>query len=88
MAQDLYDLPLYDMFVKSGTNQISDIWRDSLATLMQSLQEVISKYGIFVPRITQTERDNLQNVVNGQLIYNTTANKFQGFENNAWANLI
>ena len=88
MAQDLYDLPLYDTFVKSGTNQISDIWRDSLATLMQSLQEVISKYGIFVPRITQTERDNLQNVINGQLIYNTTANKFQGYEAGAWANLI
>tara|TARA_B110000503_G_scaffold120062_1_gene182405 strand:+ start:1704 stop:3443 length:1740 start_codon:yes stop_codon:yes gene_type:complete len=36
---------------------------------------------------TTTERDALA-AQNGDLIYNTTDNKFQGYENGAWANLI
>lgn len=34
-----------------------------------------------------TARDNLV-AANGMIIYNTTDNKFQGYENGAWANLI
>jgi hypothetical protein len=37
--------------------------------------------------LTTTERDALS-AVNGDLIYNSTLNKFQGYENGAWANLI
>lgn len=36
---------------------------------------------------TTTERDGLT-AANGMVIYNTTLNKFQGYENGAWANLI
>ena len=36
---------------------------------------------------TTTERD-LLSAQNGDVIYNTTDNKFQGYENGAWANLI
>lgn len=36
---------------------------------------------------TTTERDALT-AANGMVIYNTTDNKFQGYENGAWANLI
>ena len=36
---------------------------------------------------TTTERDALT-AANGMVIYNTTTNKFQGYENGAWANLI
>lgn len=36
---------------------------------------------------TTTER-NLLSAQNGDIIYNTTDNKFQGYENGAWANLI
>lgn len=36
---------------------------------------------------TTTERDALA-AQNGDIIYNTTDNKFQGYENGAWANLI
>tara|TARA_A100001388_G_scaffold13897_1_gene9419 strand:+ start:6665 stop:7747 length:1083 start_codon:yes stop_codon:yes gene_type:complete len=37
--------------------------------------------------LTTTERDALT-AANGMIIYNTTLNKFQGYENGAWANLI
>jgi len=42
---------------------------------------------ILIPSLTTTERNNLS-ASNGMLIYNTTDNKFQGYENGAWANLI
>ena len=37
--------------------------------------------------LTTTERNALT-AANGMIIYNTTDNKFQGYENGAWANLI
>ena len=37
--------------------------------------------------LTTTERNALT-AANGMVIYNTTDNKFQGYENGAWANLI
>jgi hypothetical protein len=36
--------------------------------------------------LTATERDTL-NASNGMVIYNTTANRFQGYQNGAWINL-
>lgn len=36
---------------------------------------------------TTTQRD-LLSAANGDVIYNTTANKFQGYENGAWVNLV
>ncbi len=37
---------------------------------------------------TTTARDALSGVSNGEVIYNTTDNKFQGYENGAWVNLV
>lgn len=37
---------------------------------------------------TTTARDALAGVSNGEVIYNTTDNKFQGYENGAWVNLV
>ena len=42
---------------------------------------------LIVANVTTTERDALT-AANGMIIYNTTDNKFQGYENGAWANLI
>lgn len=42
---------------------------------------------IFLPRLTTTERDGIS-ASNGMMIYNTTLNKFQGYENESWINLI
>jgi len=40
-----------------------------------------------VPQLTTTERNALT-ATNGWIIYNTTDNKMQAYENGAWANLI
>ena len=42
---------------------------------------------LLLPRMKTTQRDALA-ATNGMVIYNTTDNKFQGYENGAWANLI
>jgi hypothetical protein len=52
------------------------------------VQVVTQPYDTFsVPRMTTTDRDALT-AVDGMLIYNTTAAKFQGREAGAWVNLI
>ena len=40
-----------------------------------------------LPSLTTTQRDALT-AANGMIVYNSTLNKFQGYENGAWANLI
>lgn len=50
--------------------------------------EIDSTTGAFlIPRMTSTQRDALT-AVNGMLIYNSTLNKFQGYENGTWTSLI
>lgn len=88
MARDFDNFPTYDPVIKQGTTALSSVWGDFLATFVESLREYLSQNGIFVPRVTTAQRDDLQNVINGQLIYNTTLEKFQGYENGAWTNLI
>ena len=39
-----------------------------------------------IPSLTTTERDALT-AANGMLIYNSTLNKFQGYENSAWVDM-
>jgi hypothetical protein len=90
MARDFDNFPTYDPLIKVGSVYMSGIWADFMATFVQTLQEYLSQNGMFVPRLTTTERDALRNVIGGQLIYNTTLAKFQGYEGSplAWVNLV
>jgi len=87
MARDFDNFPTYDPVIKDQV-YLSNVWSDFMATFIESLREYLSQNGVFVPRITTDQRNSLQNVINGQLIYNTSTNKFQGYENGAWTNLI
>jgi hypothetical protein len=50
----------------------------------QGALDVSSTTGaLIVPRMTEAERDALT-AVNGMIIYNTTANQFNFYENDAW----
>lgn len=40
-----------------------------------------------LPSYSTVQRDSLSDVVNGEMIYNTTVNKIQGHENGVWLNL-
>lgn len=88
MARDFDNFPTYDPVIKAGTLNLSNLWADFMTTFIQTLTEYLSQNGIFVPPLTTAQRDALQNVINGQLIYNTSTNKFQGRENGAWVNLV
>ena len=44
--------------------------------------------GPLIPAYTETQRDAISTATEGMIIYNTTLNKFQGYENGSWANLI
>jgi hypothetical protein len=55
---------------------------------LDAADAVVVQNGTFrFPSFTTTERNSLT-PTNGDVIYNTTDNKFQGYENGAWANLI
>jgi hypothetical protein len=84
MAQDFDQFPTYDVLVKPGTNKMSDVWTDSMATFYQSLIGYLTQFGIFMPQVTTAQRDSIQTPVNGQMIYNTTLNTAQYFKAGVW----
>lgn len=90
MAVDLDQFPIYDDIVGNDNKKMSANWILSLSNFLQSLQGYLSQNGIFVPKLTTTQRDSIQNAQLGQLIYNTTTNKFQGYEGSpgAWVDLV
>jgi hypothetical protein len=68
----------------SGTPELSS---DNEILLTATTRVTISATPIKLASFTTTERNGLV-PQNGDLIYNTTDNKFQGYENGAWVNLI
>ncbi len=89
MARDFDNFPTYDPVIKEY-GYLSNIWSDFMATFVETLQGYLTKNCIMIPRITTEQRDALQNVQGGSVIYNTTLNKFQGYEGSplAWVNLV
>lgn len=66
-----------DVNVQNDLNVTNVVYTDRLVTTAP----------LRAPNLTTVERDALT-PGNGDIIYNTTDQKFQGYENGAWANLI
>jgi hypothetical protein len=84
MAVDFDQFPLYDPIIKTGTNSLSDIWVGAFSTFIQTLVEYLSQNGIFIPVLTTDQMNKIHNPVNGQVIYNSTMQKFVGREGGVW----
>ena len=79
MSRDFDNFPVYDPVVK--TNRIlSDDWQTFMSTFVETLQAYLSQNGIFVPRLSTTDRAKIQNPEIGQVIFNTTDNKLQVYK--------
>lgn len=84
MATDFDQFPLYDPIVKKDTEKLSDIWVGSLSYFYMNLIGYLTQGGILIPQVTTVQRDQLQNVQNGQMIYNTTLGSAQYFKAGTW----
>jgi hypothetical protein len=88
MANNIDQLNYYDPLIKGKQDKMSEVWISNISAFIQTLQGYLTQFGILVPQLTTAQRDSIQSPVNGQIIYNTTLNKFQGRENGAWVNLV
>jgi hypothetical protein len=88
MANNIDQLNYYDPLVTGKPDKMSEAWIANVSAFIQTLQGYLTQFGILVPQLTTAQRNSIQSPVNGQIIYNTTLNKFQGFEANAWVNLV
>jgi hypothetical protein len=73
-------------FVATGTDT-PEIEASTNLSLTAGNAVVITSSPLRMASFTTTARDALA-AQNGDVIYNTTDNKFQGYENGSWVNLI
>jgi hypothetical protein len=73
MSRDFDFFPTYDPLVKDEV-YLSNVWSDFMATFIESLREYLSAMGVFIPRLTLDERNQIQDPQEGQLIYVSDAN--------------
>jgi hypothetical protein len=73
MSRDFDFFPTYDPLVKNEI-YLSNIWSDFMATFIESLREYLGAAGVFVPRLTLAQRDQIQTPEEGQMIYVSDAN--------------
>lgn len=65
--------PLYDPLLNAKSPMVmADVWIGYWSSFYQTLVSYLTQNGIFLPQLTTIERNTLQNLVNGQMIYNIT----------------
>lgn len=84
MALDLDLPPIYDPLTKVTKDSINDIWLLWITSFVQSLIEYVGHYGMLMPQLTTTQRNEIQAPVEGQFIYNMTLLQPQIWRNGQW----
>lgn len=84
MSADFDGPPIYDQLVKEKPYHLNDVWASWLATFGQTLVDYLTQYGIFVPKLTTAQRNEIQSPQEGQMIYNTTLIAPQIWQNGSW----
>lgn len=89
MANSIDQLNYYDpLITDTQPKKMSESWISQMSAFIETLNGYLTPFGMLTPQLTTGQRDQIQSPVNGQIIYNTTTNKFQGRENGAWVNLV
>jgi hypothetical protein len=88
MANSIDQLNYYDPLVKMDSLKMSEQWIAQLSSFIDTLNGYLTPFGSLAPQLTTAQRDSIQSPINGQIIYNTTLDKFQGFQAGTWQNLI
>jgi hypothetical protein len=84
MANDFDQFPIDDPIIKDGTNKMSPIWRTFMGTFFQSLIGYLTQNGVIVPNLTQAQINAISTPQIGQMVYNTTTQAPQIYQNGAW----
>lgn len=87
MARNIDNLPIYDPIIKDKM-YLSNEWTSFLASFIETLQEYLSQNGMFVPVMTQAERDLIQEPVDGQMIFVSDLSQLQIWKSNAWTVIV
>ncbi len=87
MARNIDNLPIYDPIIKDKM-YLSNEWASFLASFIETLQEYLSQNGMFVPVMTQAERDLIQEPVNGQMLFVSDLSELQIWKSNAWTVIV
>jgi hypothetical protein len=79
----------YDILtIDTSNNNVGINTASPAADAILDLTSDASKKGaLLVPRMTTTDKNSLT-AVNGMIVYDSTLNKFQGYENGAWTSFI
>jgi hypothetical protein len=72
------------LHINGGTGATAGNIGMGTVTPSAPLEVSSTRGGVIMPRLTTTERDAISSPTNGEMIYNTTTNKFQGRANGAW----
>jgi hypothetical protein len=84
MANDFDEFPLDDPLLKEESRYMSAVWRSFMGSFFQNLVGYLTQNGIIVPNLTTVQRNAILNPQAGQMIYNTTLNAPQIYQNGAW----
>lgn len=88
MANSFDIPPVYDYLTKDirGENKdyMSNIWCDYWSYFYQNLVGYLTAFGIIIPNITTTQRDQISTPSLGQQIFNTTVDAPQVYTSTGW----